>query len=239
MSWAKDHLSDVSDGTVFLADELTKARGRDGRVWKCTSGQLMVTIALKPSFKLISHDNFGVRLNQLNMSLSLGILAAIKEYGVSLKWPNDFIAQANHKKVGGMLMSVVWEDDDLKGVILGFAININNKFDEQDELFSIATSLSELAGHAIEIRQIYFNILKSLDDFYALWRDEKFDDIYKKWRKEQLYLGKVIEVHKKDGSLIKGLLKQVMPNGDIILREDGRGEEILSFHVVENLKIPN
>ena len=70
-----------------------------------------------------------------------------------------------------------------------------------------------------------------------MWRTEKFDDIYKKWRKEQLFLGKLIEVHKKDGSLIKGILKQVMPSGDIIIRCEGLGEEVLPFHVVEDVKL--
>ena len=109
MLWAKEHLADAPDGAVFLADELSKARGRSGRIWVCAPGQLAVTILLKPAnFKTISHDNLGVRLNQLNMALSLGILAPLKEYGLGLKWPNDFISEANNKKVGGMLMSVIW-----------------------------------------------------------------------------------------------------------------------------------
>jgi len=40
------------------------------------------------------------------MAIALGILEPLKKYGATLKWPNDFII--NHKKVGGMLMQLVW-----------------------------------------------------------------------------------------------------------------------------------
>jgi len=47
MAWAKQHLQEASDGSVFLADQLTQAKGRQGRVWMVHPDQLIVTFVLK------------------------------------------------------------------------------------------------------------------------------------------------------------------------------------------------
>lgn len=236
MAWAKEHLHDAPDGAVFLADLFTQARGRQGRSWQVGPGQLMVTFLLKPKqLGLIDPDNLTIRLNQLTMALALGILEPLKVFGVQLKWPNDFVVQ--HKKVGGMLVHVLWSGEKPVGIVVGFAINVNNEFAPDNELFPIAISLKTITGSVQEIRPLYKNMLVSLNDWYERWTESGFMQIYKSWKEQQAYIGTILEIHQKDGSLIKGTAQQVLPNGDLLLIDQNKKQMIISFYQVDEIKI--
>lgn len=236
MAWAKEHINDAPDGSIFLADTLTHARGRQGRTWQVSAGQLLVTMLLKPAqLALFSADDFAIRLNQLTMAISLGILEPLKQYGVQLKWPNDFVAL--HKKVGGILVHVIWSGSKPLGVIVGFAINVNNEFSEDNELFPIATSLKMVTRSDQELRPLYKNIVVSLNAWYTSWQAGQFMEIYKSWKEHQAYLGATLEIHQKDGSLIKGTAQQVMPNGDLLLIDQNKKQQVISFYQVDEIKI--
>jgi BirA family biotin operon repressor/biotin-[acetyl-CoA-carboxylase] ligase len=232
MAWATQHLLDAPDGAIFLADSLEKAKGRQGRVWEWASGQLAVTILLKPkNFNAISVDDLPIRLNQLNMAISLGIYNVLHEYGVGIKWPNDFML--NNKKVGGVLFNVIWQNNFPAAIVFGFAININNNFEPAHALFDIATSLKQQVGQELDMRAIYKKLLDSINEFYEKWQAGSFDEIYKLWRKAQLNLGKQIKFHMIGGNIISGKMLQVMPNGDVILIEDNGKQQIIPFYSVQ------
>ncbi len=236
MAWARSLIHEAPDGALFLADNYTHARGRQGRVWQIMPGQLMVTMILKPPLLKVMHaDDFDVRLSQLNMAIALGIVSPLKQYGVSLKWPNDFVV--DHKKLGGVLMQAVWENNSPCGLIVGFAINVNNTITPEHELYATATSVCMLSGSTVDMRALYKEIIANLDAWYAAWQQLAFGSIYKAWRQEQLYLGKQITVHQKDGSVCAGMAQQVMPNGDLVLALDGKKQQIISFYQVEEVRL--
>lgn len=266
MDWAKRNIETAPDGAVFLADKLTQAKGRGGRVWKIYDGQLNVTILLKPkNLREIFSDNLSIRINQLNMAVALGIYDVIKDFGVGIKFPNDFVIQSEgvrnlvgvtgsesssldkqvNKKVGGVLFHLVWEGSVPVGIVCGFSINVNNIFDKSDELSDIATSLAFVVGRKIEMRPLYKNLLISINHYYKKWQAGHYDEIYKFWRKSQLFMGKSIKIHQKNGEIIIGKMLQVLPNGDMLLVESsdvdksGTGkfgkQKIVSFYIVEQV----
>ena len=235
LAWAREYLDEAPDGSIFLADKLEQAQGRQGRIWQIDQGQLLITALLKPrTITKINPDDIAIRINQLSMALSLGILEPLKQWGVAIKWPNDFVIQ--DKKVGGMLMQLVWEGGIVKGIILGFGINVNNVFAPEHELYQIATSLSMHAAASVVMKELYYELLKTLDHFYELWLDEKFDEIYKQWRQQQYYLQRAVSVHQKDGSEIQGVLTQVLPNGDAMIKTELGKIMIVQFHNVDVVK---
>lgn len=234
MAWAKEHISDAPDGSVFLADKLTKARGRQGRAWELYPGQLGVTFILKPpQLATIGKEDLSIRLNQLNMAVTLGILDGLKSYGVGLKWPNDFVVQG--KKLCGMLIQLVWHTDRPLGIIIGFSINVNNEFEATDPLYSIATSLKTLTGTNQNVRSLYYKINESMNAWYLCWKQQKFMQIYKAWKDEQVCLGEHLRIHQKDGSLAEGVMQQVLPNGDIVLLDQHDKQKIIPFYQVEDV----
>lgn len=229
MQWARENIETAPDGAVFLADELTQARGRQGRTWSIYPGQLSVTIVLKPPLLVTLHkDELQIRLNQLNMAISLGICGPLADYGVKLKWPNDFFI--NDKKCGGMLMQGMWSEGALQGIIVGFSLNVNNVFAPDDELAALATSIAQERGE-ISIRDLYKAILVSLDGYYTLWNQTAWATLYQHWRALQTFMGKKVTVHRHDGSILEGVMQQVLPNGDMLMLAGGK-LEVLSFATV-------
>ncbi len=234
MEWARSHSKEAPDGSIFLADVLVAARGRHNRPWIIQPGQLIVTILLKPSSTMFATpEDTAIRINQLSMALSLGILGPLKPYGISLKWPNDFVSET--KKVGGMLVQLTWHGTVPRSLILGFALNVNNNIEPESPLASHATSLHVITGHELDRRALYKDIIAQLNHWYLEWKHHKFAEIYKQWRAEQSYLGTAISVHQHDGSMITGRAQQVLPNGDLSLIDQAGKQKIISFYQVEEI----
>lgn len=231
-AWARQVLSMVSDGTVLIARNLTKARGRQGRSWILAEGQISHTIILKPDLKLPSEQ----ALASLNMALSLGLWQPFQKFGVVLKWPNDLYL--NNKKLGGMLFENLWHDNKLAGIILGYSININNSCLHDERLNTIATSLTDTTGTQHDLGLLQTELFTSLSKFYDQWKRQEFQDIFQLWRRQQGYLGKQIQVHNRDGSLLEGIAQDVLPNGDLALNVIGADRTVIvAFAQVEEVRI--
>lgn len=228
MAWAKEHLATAPDGAVFIAHELTHARGRQGRTWHWAPGQLALTIILKPTQQIHEND-----LAKLSMALACGIYEPLKQYGTTLKWPNDFMI--DQKKVGGMLLELVWHNNQLSGIILGFALNVNNTFEPTHEVTQRATSLCTHADQSLDMPALQAALITSLNFWYAAWHAHAYDHIFAIWVDAQSYLGKKITVHKKDGSIMAGMAQYVLPNGTLLLNVDQQTSILLSFHDVDFL----
>jgi BirA family biotin operon repressor/biotin-[acetyl-CoA-carboxylase] ligase len=236
MGWARSLLHDAPDGAVFLADVLTQAKGRQGRFWQIMPGQLIVTFLLKPPMlKLLPAEDLHIRLNQLNMAISLGVLEPLKPYGVGLKWPNDFIL--DQKKIGGLLMNLVWEGQQPQGIIVGFALNVNNEITQNDQLYAFATSIKAVCGADVDRRSLYKSMLVSLNAWYDAWQQARYMPIYKHWKDEQICLGLPIKIHQKDGTIVEGTAQQVLPNGDLLLVDQYKKQKTVSFYQVEEVSI--
>ena len=146
LDWAKSEIDSAQDGAVFLCDHHETTRGRQDRIWQSDEeGQLLLTFVLKNNDEL-HYPSFDYEKNLMSlcMTISLGFLYPIKQFGVGLKWPNDFVV--NNKKVGGMLLEPVWHGNRLTGIVVGFGLNVNNIFEKNNKLFSIATSLKKIKG---------------------------------------------------------------------------------------------
>jgi BirA family transcriptional regulator, biotin operon repressor / biotin---[acetyl-CoA-carboxylase] ligase len=234
IDWAKENINSVSDGAIFLADIHETTRGRQDRIWKFYPEQLIVTFVLKPKNLF---DNFegaiDLRLRQLNMAITLGILEPLKSYNIELKWPNDFMY--GDKKVGGLIFDVVWGGNKLLGIIAAFAVNVNNIIEEPDEITSIATSLKQVAGKEIDKKELFDKFLNSLNKFYEKYLNSEFDSIFEQWKKSQSCINTKITVHRRDKSEVTGFFYDVSKNGDLILRDEDGNKNIIPFYAVENI----
>jgi biotin-(acetyl-CoA carboxylase) ligase len=176
MDWARSELKSCSDGTIFLADKYHVARGQNGREWKLYGGQAIVTIALKPD--LSACNNVQGALNNLNMAIAVAIAENLRPHGVFIKKPNDFmiksIAFGAIKKIGGMLIDVVWEGGVAQGVVVGLCINCNNSFDKNDKLYPVATSLIDEFGERIDVDLFLNEIVSSINKWYSTWKTLRF-----------------------------------------------------------------
>jgi biotin-[acetyl-CoA-carboxylase] ligase BirA-like protein len=219
-AWAKEFIHEAPDGSVFLADFLDRARGRQSRAWMFYEGQLAVTLLLKPRAKaFVYDDDRALRFNYFSMAISLGILDPIKKYGIKLKWPNDFIFEG--KKLGGVLSELIWKGDVPYAIIVGFALNINNIFDPSDPLLSTAISLHAITDAQHDLQELLHQILASLDQWYQCWLCEDFESIYHDWKAQRI-----------SGEVLDFLL-----GGDLVLKNEEHQRLILPFYTVKEVEV--
>ncbi len=227
MAWAREHMHDAPHGSVFLADTFLHAHGRQGRAWHVLPGQILITLLLKPKKLLLE------QLPALNMAISLGILEPFLAHKASLKWPNDFVLQG--KKLGGMIMEVIWNDQNPYGVIVGFALNINTLFEQSHELFSTATSVLMVTGQQFDLEIVQRSLFSSLNRWYLRWDSGAYDQIFQFWRQQQLLVGTVIITHHKNGDVITGVVCDVLPDGALVLEVNDE-KQVIQHYMVEAIR---
>jgi BirA family transcriptional regulator, biotin operon repressor / biotin---[acetyl-CoA-carboxylase] ligase len=148
------------EGTVVMAEAQTAGRGRSGRTWHSERGTgLYFTVLLRP------------RLSPAQAPL-LTMLAGISAHGAiqaqtglvpELKWPNDLLL--NGKKLGGILTEMHAEPNEVRFVIVGIGINVNQeKFPA--ELSSIATSLRRESGRMTYRLELLARLLMQFESDY-------------------------------------------------------------------------
>src|ERR1700686_3053355 len=128
------------EGAVVLAEEQTAGKGRAGRAWQSErAAGIYVSLLLRPRLA-------PVQAPLLTMMAGLSAHTAIQAQtglAVDLKWPNDLLIGG--KKGGGILRGMYAEPAQVRFVIVGIGLNVNQeKF--PSELSASATSLRVESG---------------------------------------------------------------------------------------------
>ena len=171
-SYLKDMASSnlPKDYTVVVADYQTDGRGQMGTQWQTETGKNLTASVFK---KL---NDFNVQ-NQfyISMVISLTIYKALKSFKIprlSIKWPNDILSA--DKKICGILIENVIKNNQLQGSVIGFGLNVNQKYFND---LPQASSLSLLTGIVYNKDEILSKILKELQIYFRLLETQEFDVI--------------------------------------------------------------
>lgn len=219
--YTKEHILDLADMTVVYADIQTAGRGRMNRVWKSNSGKnLYASIVLKPSKELKEV------YSNLTQYLSLVLSEVFEEYNIypKIKWPND--VRINGKKISGILAESIFEKNELKGIILGFGVNLNCKKEDVDNIDQPATSLNIETGMEID-REIFLK--KVIDKFclrYNRFIEEGFKLIREDYIQRAEFLDKTVTVRVFDKD-ISGLAKNITENGALEIVDNNNEKHVL------------
>lgn len=162
----KDKLisGEFSVGTVLLAENQTKGRGRLDRSWLSPPGNL----ALSFSCPLPAKPESVYELN-LVMALSLcRILQNDYHLSAKLKWPND--VWVGEKKLCGILSDSL---PQAKAVIIGVGINFNSLVtDFPKDLQPILTTLKQELGQEQDQEKFLKLLFKEFENDF-----QKFDEL--------------------------------------------------------------
>jgi BirA family transcriptional regulator, biotin operon repressor / biotin---[acetyl-CoA-carboxylase] ligase len=110
------------------------------------------------------------KLQNLHISL-LPLLAAMSLHkvlfdynaNVLIKWPNDILIK--DRKIAGILVESLIENNRVLAVIVGFGVNVNNQFFD-DDINHIATSLSLAINHFIDKEKLYQSLINQFQEDY-------------------------------------------------------------------------
>ena len=219
--YAKENLSNIADKTLIYAGTQTAGRGRLNRKWNSNSGEnLYASFVLKPSKELKEV------YSNLTQYLSLVLAEVFEEYQLipTIKWPND--VRINGKKISGILAESIIERGELKGVVLGFGVNLNCNQEDIDKIDQPATSLNLEINKKID-RDIF--IKKVTEKFclrYNKFIEEGFLLIREDYKKRAEFLNSSIKIRIFDKE-ISGIAKDITESGAIKLVDENNIEHVL------------
>ncbi|HKY31084.1 MAG TPA: biotin--[acetyl-CoA-carboxylase] ligase [Candidatus Polarisedimenticolia bacterium] len=217
------------EGTVVLAGEQTRGRGRSGRTWHSPPGQgLYASVLLRPQAAPAHVPLVGL----LAGIAAAEALAGLSGAEVRVQWPNDLVAGDRpgrspaeaRRKVGGILVEARTSAGALRDVVAGIGINLAQREGEfPPDIAHRAVSLETLSGRAIGVTVAAAAVLGSLDGWYTLWGGRDHEAVLSAYRRLAVDLeGTRVRVHD-GGPPWEGLTAGLADDGALRVRRSGPG----------------
>ncbi len=205
-------IAGAAEGTVVLAREQTKGRGRLGRTWASPDGGVYTSVVLRPEVELPDAV-------VLPLVVGLGVGRALDRFGVDalLKWPNDLLSP-DGRKLAGVLLEGLSEGWRVTWVVAGVGVNVR-----ETPAGTPAVSLDELAGRRVPLAEVAAAVLDGVGDAYEAWKTEGFDRLREAYGRRAWLTGRDVTVSDARGNVIAtGLALGIDAQGRLLV-EDASG----------------
>ena len=201
----------AADFSLFLTENQTEGRGRQGRSWKASEGGIYMTVLIKP-------DRISENIPALTLMAGLCVARVIPESWI--KWPNDIVL--GDKKVAGILTEskIVGKSGN---IAVGIGINANNTYFCGD-LAEKATSIYLFSGKKQSETELVTGVYNGLLRLYKNF-DKGFSSFSDEYRERCITLNREIVVMK-DGKECVMTAKDIGNNGELIAESGGKTERI-------------
>jgi len=203
------------EGAVVLAEEQTAGRGRGGRAWHSERATgIYVTLLLRPKLA-------PVQAPLLTMMAGLSAHSAVQALTgleVDLKWPNDLLVRG--RKLGGILTEMHAEPGQIRFVIVGIGLNVNQeKF--PGELANLETSLRAETGKPQSRMELLVRLLHEFETDYNRFLREGVATVVARFESVSSYArGKRVRVTNGTESYV-GTTAGLGPEGLLQVERDG------------------
>ena len=216
----------AAEGTVVIAEEQNKGRGRFDRRWVSPPGlNLYFTVLLRPD---------RAQLPYMNMAATLSVYEATAEItGLqpTVKWPND--VRIDGRKLSGILVETEFDGPRLDHSLVGIGVNVNLDPSEHPEIADIATSLRGATGRRFDRSKVLRIVLSKMDGWYARVREGK--SLTADWAATLETLGRQVELRWRD-QVVEGLAESVDEQGNLILlQSDGTRISVVAGEVTSQV----
>lgn len=174
------------NGTVVITEEQTAGKGRMSRPFSSVAQKgIWMSIVLRPSL-------MPQQAPQMTLVAAVALVRAIEELTkveATIKWPNDLLIDG--KKITGILTELQADPDQVKAIILGIGINVNQQLkDFPEQLQSIATSLKIVTGQEVNRAQLVAKVLDYLEVYTNMYVANGFGPIKLLWESYSNTTGK-------------------------------------------------
>lgn len=208
-------------GAVIWAKKQDEGRGRMGRHWVSSEGNLFVSVLLQP-------DKQQAELAQLSFVAAVAAIEAMEplvaesKKGLRCKWPNDIIL--DDKKLGGILLESFQTDNaDKPWVVVGVGINVDSYPPRTD---FPATCLKDAGVELVSAKIILSRFIHHFIERYNEWNGKGFAPIRKQWMQHAWRMDKRLTARLPDKE-IEGICKGIDDKGALtLLLDNGKKEQI-------------
>ncbi|MEA3369099.1 MAG: biotin--[acetyl-CoA-carboxylase] ligase, partial [Candidatus Ratteibacteria bacterium] len=203
------------EGTVVLAEEQNRGRGKWNRRWVSPAGQgIWMSIILKP--KLKPEDTA-----RITLMTAVAVVKALENYPgfpAGIKWPNDILLK--DKKIAGILSEMETEGETVKFIIVGIGLNTNLDLTAlPEDLKDGVTSINHELTGSFSQEKLLNEIISRIELYYTLFIREGFSAIREEWQNYSVTFGRQLEAVCR-GEKIFGRAVGLSENGGLLLREN-------------------
>ncbi len=195
----------------IIADRQTAGRGRSGRLWTTSDGNLAASYLFEPRCR-------PEYLHQIAILTGVAVHSAVRRAigqpvpGLRLKWPNDLLIGS--AKAGGILVETTSFGGSRSIAVIGIGLNIATAPDLDSR------AITRLGAHSPGLnRDLMFQTLKTeIDNWLAIWRaGAGFHDIRTAWLERAGVPGERLTVNGQTGP-IEGNYIGIDETGALLLR---------------------
>ena len=206
---ARQAESGAEEGTVVIAEVQTAGRGRQGRNWVSSEGNLYLSVLFRPTLEALP------MISILAGVATVRTIRACTGTDPKVKWPND--VTIGGKKLGGILVESVVQGNQVTYAVLGIGINIGLDIETLGEIRDSTTSLNIVVGHSVSREDVLRQLLHDLDGLYQ--QVMQGGTALPEWRPMLETLGQRVRAHGSNASYT-GLAEDVDDVGNLQLRLD-------------------
>jgi BirA family biotin operon repressor/biotin-[acetyl-CoA-carboxylase] ligase len=165
------------EGALVLAEEQTAGRGRRDRVWFSQARRgIYASLILRPSIPMSRAPLFTF-MAAVSAADTLCELIGLK---ARIKWPNDVLV--GRRKIAGVLGEVRGSDPEVREMVVGLGINVNQAPDEfAPDLAGAATSVRIETGSMADRAPILAALLGGFERRYARFLREGPATLLAEW----------------------------------------------------------
>jgi BirA family biotin operon repressor/biotin-[acetyl-CoA-carboxylase] ligase len=215
-------------GTIVIAEQQTKGRGRLGRHWVSPPFlNLYCSVILRPSLP-------PAHAPRITLMAAVALADAVEECGAPLpaiKWPNDILV--GRKKLAGILTEAVSNAQRVQFVVLGIGVNLNfMRALMPAEICERATSLADVVGKTVSREAFLRRLIHHLDRCYGVLEERGFGPLAARWDARFQLRGRLVRVESGERRLVGRAIGIDADGALVIGAADGSRERILAGDVL-------
>ncbi len=224
--------SGAPEGTLVLAEEQTRGRGRRDRFWHSPAGvSLYASLILRPPLP-------ATLLPLVSLTAATGAARALDEWGklpgVAIKWPNDLLFGG--RKIGGILAEAR-EESGAAAVVVGVGMNVN-LVEFPAGMDGKATSLRLAGGRVWDREAVLGAILAFWEaDYDRLVSSGPAPLIEAMLERSAHPRGSLLEIDL-GGEILSGAFAGYGSSGELLLQEANGGVRALHVGEIRRMRMP-
>jgi BirA family transcriptional regulator, biotin operon repressor / biotin---[acetyl-CoA-carboxylase] ligase len=216
---------EVPEGTVFLTFRQTQGRGQAINVWESEPFKNL-------TFSLVLHPGFMQASDQflISRAVSLGIVHFLdpKAANVSVKWPNDILA--DNRKIAGVLLENSIIGNTLGWTVAGIGLNLNQE--SFKDYLPEAVSLKMITGLTYDAELCLDGLLSSIMIMYNRLKEGEYGTITDEYHQRLYGMGQIL-TFRASGRIFEATIAGTDEYGRLVLRDLNGEETVWPFKGVE------
>jgi BirA family biotin operon repressor/biotin-[acetyl-CoA-carboxylase] ligase len=212
-------------GTIVITENQTNGKGQKNKTWGMVPGKSLV-------FSLILTKNYPIDHSGLIcLTVSLALIESLNKRGLDaqLKWPNDLLIDG--KKIGGILCETKIEKNDIKNMVIGVGVNVNESIAEHDEsIQKNLTTMFEVSKHPHQRELIVAEFINSFELMLNKLSTEP-NQIIEEWLDKCMHLNERILFLQND-KILEGVFCGLDNNGFAKIEIDNKVKSYNSINLI-------